>query len=110
MNTVLLPCDSPRGIILLFLGWGTGLKPFLHLRKPGYDILLINDFRSQSGARFSPVYTLERHPAPGRQRNSFPYRRQKGNTSGNFQRDTGESFLSDAEEIPAAVCRKHGRI
>lgn len=48
MNTVLLPCDSPRGIILLFLGWGTGLKPFLHLRKPGYDILLINDYRDFS--------------------------------------------------------------
>lgn len=44
MNIHLLPSDSPRGVIILFLGWGTGLSPFLGLRKPGYDIILVNGY------------------------------------------------------------------
>lgn len=55
MNTLLLPCDKPHGLILLFLGWGIGFTPFLTLRKPGYDILLVKDYLD-----FSPE-NLELH-------------------------------------------------
>lgn len=45
MHTYLLSDKPHEGLILLFSGWGTGFGPFRNLRKEGYDILLIEDYR-----------------------------------------------------------------
>lgn len=51
MHTYLLSDAPHEGLILLFSGWGTGFGPFLNLRKEGYDILLIEDYRDFSPER-----------------------------------------------------------
>lgn len=35
------PCSTSRRLILIFAGWGMDEKPFVSLRKPGYDIAVV---------------------------------------------------------------------
>lgn len=39
-----------KRLIILFLGWGFPAEKFLHLRKSGYDILLVSDYLDFDGA------------------------------------------------------------
>ncbi len=37
-----------RRVILLFAGWGMDYRPFLKLEKPGYDLMVVWDYRDDS--------------------------------------------------------------
>lgn len=37
--------DNNRRLILIYAGWGMDYRPFAHLRKDGYDILVVWDYR-----------------------------------------------------------------
>ena len=39
--------DNPR-LLLIFAGWGMDANPFRHISRPGYDVLIIWDYRDLS--------------------------------------------------------------
>lgn len=52
MKTLYLPSEGEADrIIILFLGWGCPAGSFRRLRKPGYDLLLVSDYRDWSTHR-----------------------------------------------------------
>lgn len=47
MKTLFIPSEGDsRRLIILFLGWGFRSENFGYLRKPGYDILIVSDYRN----------------------------------------------------------------
>lgn len=40
-------------LLMVFLGWGMSPGPFMSLSKPGYDVLLLWNYREQDGAAFA---------------------------------------------------------
>lgn len=48
---------NPR-LILLFLGWGMDSTPFASLHKPGYDLLALSDYSSDSPEAFADLIPL----------------------------------------------------
>lgn len=45
MNYKLIGASGHSRVILIFLGWGMDASPFMDLKRPGYDIILIWDYR-----------------------------------------------------------------
>lgn len=44
MTTEYIVNEGFDRLILIFSGWGTDARPFMHLRKQGYDIILLSDY------------------------------------------------------------------
>lgn len=57
MNFHYLPSDQSTSLIILFLGWGCPAGIFGCLRKPGYDILMIDDYRDFSASDIDKYIT-----------------------------------------------------